>query len=56
MTRIAVFGANDAGLRLGRALHALGLRETLFEQHDGAQHQAQGFKESTDHKFHGGEW
>ena len=44
--------------RLSRsvALYALGVRETLFEQHDWAQHKAHGFKEDTDDRFHGGEW
>jgi hypothetical protein len=46
----------DRGLSRSVALHALWLSETLFEQHDGAQHKAQGFKEDTDDRFHGGEW
>jgi len=37
-------------------LQALGARDSLFEQHDGTQHEAQGFKKGTDDRFHGGEW
>jgi hypothetical protein len=43
----------DCRLRRSIALYALGVRETLFEQHDRAQHKAQGLEKGTDDRFHG---
>ena len=44
----------DRGLCGGCALHASRLGQAFFQQHDGAQHNAQGSEKSTDHGFHSG--
>jgi hypothetical protein len=43
----------DFGLCGGRTLCASRLGQALFEQHDGAEHKAQGSEKGTDHSFHG---
>ena len=44
----------DGGLYGGLAHHAAGLGESLFDQHEGTEHSAQGFEEGADDGFHKG--
>jgi hypothetical protein len=50
--RQALANLVDSGLFGGCALHASRLGQTLFEEHDGAEHDAQGSEECTDDGFH----